>query len=82
MKDEEYEVLDELYFVQRFDFLKSELSFSEAVLKNILQSLYAKGWIKILADIDTEASKDQIAQIEFNNFFFLATKSGLLAHNT
>jgi len=82
MTDEEFEILDELYFVQKYEYLLAELNLTKDALVQNLINLYHKGWIKILSDVDLEATKDQVAAANLENYYFLATKKGLLAHNS
>ncbi|MEQ8239061.1 MAG: hypothetical protein RIA69_07595 [Cyclobacteriaceae bacterium] len=82
MTDEEFEILDELYFVQKYEYLFNELNLTKDVLVENLIALYHKGWIKILSDVDLEASRDQIKPANLEKYYFLATKKGLLAHNS
>lgn len=81
MTDEEFEILDQLYFVVSFDQLKSELDFQEDQLLNELTGLYHKGWIKILKTVDDEVSAVP-DPTTLKQCFFLATKKGLQAHNS
>ncbi|MCS6821569.1 MAG: transporter [Microscillaceae bacterium] len=85
MTEQEYEVLDELYFVQTFAYLAKQLPhYQEIELRNILIQLLAKGWIKCL-DAHTKQPLDtQEIDLETNyqTYAYLATKSGLLVHNS
>lgn len=82
MSDEEFDVLDELYFVQPFSYLKEELSMEDDELKNVLGSLLKKGYIKCLFNMNDEVFEDQLNfDSEFKNYHYLASKKGLLAHN-
>jgi hypothetical protein len=62
MSDLEFEVIDNLYFVQRFEALIKEVEIDEKIMQKILE-----------ADVWTK---------NYSNYFYLATKKGLLAHNT
>lgn len=82
MTDQEFDVLDELYFVVPFSHLRQELDLEEEELKNTLQSLWKKGWIKCFLNASEEARPDEInLENRFSEYFYLASKSGLLAHN-
>lgn len=83
MSDAEFDVLDQLYFVTRLDHILEELDIQPKVLIQTLTELYKKGWIKILETVDDDVSVDKI-DLENNagNYFYLATKEGLLAHNS
>ncbi len=83
MTDEEFDVLDELYFVIKYGDLLEETGLPSEQLIQVLQSLYSKGWIKIMETVDDELSASEIdLKNSAGSYFFLATKSGLLAHNT
>lgn len=83
MTDEEYEVMDELYFVHDFDELQDLVAKDDAALVPILESLFEKGWLKVQSDIDSEVPKDDVdIRLYFNKYYYLASKQGLLAHNT
>ena len=82
MTDQEFDVLDELYFVQPFDFLVSELELDNEEIKTTLRGLLDKKYVKCFSSIDQEVF-DQ--ELDFDNkyaeYYYLATKAGLLAHN-
>lgn len=82
MSDEEFDVLDELYFVQPFSYLIEELQMEEDDLKQVLRSLLQKGYIKCFFNMNDEVFDDQLNfEEEFKNYHYLASKKGLLAHN-
>lgn len=82
MTDQEFDVLDELYFVQTYDDLKSELDFDDATLISILKSLVANAWIKCYSAMDEEVFGEQIDLTHnYGRYLYLATKKGLMAHN-
>lgn len=84
MSDEEFDVLDELYFVQSFSDLLILTEKSADQLAPVLKSLYEKGWIKVMENVDDEIPKDKLDfdSLQNQESFFLATKNGLMAHNT
>jgi len=84
MTETEEDILDELYFVTSFKALSQMLTLDERSLCTHLQSLASQGYIKCLyPDPDTEIEFDD-AQFDerCNSYYFLATKAGLLAHNS
>ncbi|MGD1840576.1 MAG: transporter [Thermonemataceae bacterium] len=82
MTDLEYDILDELYFVNPFRSLIEELDMAEQVLKPLLWQLLQKGWIKCMSPKGDETITDlSNFEQEYKNYHYLATKSGLLAHN-
>lgn len=83
MTDDEFLVLDELYFVQSYAQLEKEVEVSPEELLTILRGLFEKDWIKVMNTIDDEMTVDQINwEIAGKTYFFLASKNGLLAHNS
>lgn len=83
MTDEEFDVLDELYFVISFEELKETTLMPEEKLISVLKSIYSAGWIKVMETVDDELPKSAIDLTnKASDYFFLATKSGLLAHNS
>ena len=83
MTDQEFELLDELYFVISYQELKKNLAWDSNVLESNIKALVQKSWIKIMRNQDVEI-EDKLA-LELTNFeacYFLATKEGLMKHNT
>ena len=83
MTDNEFDLLDELYFLQSYPYLVKTLNMSEDVIHSTLDILLKKGWIKCYIspteEIDFDISK---FEKEYWNYHYLATKAGLLAHNS
>ncbi|MFD2203952.1 hypothetical protein [Shivajiella indica] len=81
MTDDEFDLLDELYFVQHFDYLKDALGWEDQRLLTTLQSLHEKSFIKCLIGPDDEI----FSKVNFLNqgkqLYYLATKKGLMEHN-
>lgn len=80
MTDQEFDVLDELYFVIAYDALKATLHYSDEEIQSCLKSLWNKGYIRCLAN-----AQEEVLQPDFNKlttYHFLASKAGLLAHNS
>ncbi len=83
MTEKQFDVLDELYFVQSFKDLMQLTALKENELKSCLRELIIKGWVKCLDHSNMEAILDQPdMESNFQNYYYLATKAGLLAHNT
>jgi hypothetical protein len=82
MSDREFDLLDELYFVQEYAFLQDSLGWEDHLLMETLTSLYVKGMIKCLSAPDEERFDQVDIFNEGKSLFFLATKKGLMAHNT
>lgn len=83
MSENEFDVLDELYFVQPYNYLDENCGLSENELVETLSELFQKRWIKILKNVDEEEEIDRVdIKNKFRSYFYLATKKGLLKHNT
>ncbi|MBF9254817.1 hypothetical protein I2I11_16045 [Pontibacter sp. 172403-2] len=84
MSENEFDILDELYFVTSYPDLKSTLSLSDEEICAALQSLIRKGYVKILyPDQDTEhAYVEADFGRQCREYYFLATKAGLMVHNS
>lgn len=83
MTNEEFDVLDELYFLQSFGSLEKAVNLSEAELVRILQLLIEKGWVRGFANPEDEIRYEKNRfRVEYRNYYYLASKEGLLAHNS
>ncbi|TAE75595.1 MAG: hypothetical protein EAZ85_02035 [Bacteroidetes bacterium] len=83
MTDLEFDILDELYFVQSYTELQEKLNFSDNILKKNLQNLIEKTWVKCFNTNREEIFEFNIVDFEknFATLHYLATKEGLLQHN-
>lgn len=84
MSENEFDILDELYFVTSYPDLKSALSLNDEEICTALQSLIRQGYVKILyPDQDTEYAYDETSFGKHcQAYYFLATKAGLIVHNS
>jgi hypothetical protein len=80
--DQEFDALDELYFVTSFQQLLQTLDWPVDELKLVLQTLLQKDWIRCYLNHSEELLPQEV---DFENcyqtYYYLATKAGLLAHN-
>lgn len=83
MTDLEFDVLDELYFVQSFADLQKETALEANTLKKVLEEMYHKGWVRCMKgpEGDDQYSVQDFPE-DFSTIYFLASKEGLLAHNS
>ncbi len=83
MTDFEFDVLDELYFLQPYSYLIETVKMDEEDMKSTLRELLDKGWVKCYKSPSEELD---IEDVDFENSFakyhYLASKAGLLAHNS
>ena len=82
MTDLEFDVLDELYFVTPFAQVLRMLEITDEELKNTLRNLIRKGWVKCFKTVSEQVEEEDLDfENEFQEYYYLATKEGLLAHN-
>jgi len=80
--DQEFDVLDELYFVTSFQQLLQELEWPADELKSVLETLLEKEWVRCYLNHSEELLPQEVDfQKSYNTYHYLATKAGLLAHN-
>lgn len=83
MSDLEFDVLDELYFVQSFSDLRAVLQWDDPVLRDTLEQLYHKGWIRCYTSPTEELFGEDIdLETQYHTYYYLASKAGLFAHNS
>lgn len=83
MTDREFELMDELYFVQSFQELQEECDMDEQELKQLLKGLVSKGWVRWMTSRSDENPESQVFHESLlQEYYYLATKAGLLAHNS
>ncbi len=83
MSDLEYDIVDELYFVTNYLSLKNNLKLSHELIFDGLKSLLDKEYIIYFTEIDgIENPKIDFTEKSMQNLLFLASKKGLLAHNS
>lgn len=83
MSDKEFQVLDELYFIQSFQELLVLTDLNEDELKTILEDMLAKGWVKSMKSREgEEPASEEDYLTHYASYHYLATKAGLLAHNS
>jgi hypothetical protein len=83
MSDKEFDVLDELYFLQSFASLEKLLPYGGRELAEILENLIVKEWVRCYKAPDDEIKFDKSGYWEeYHKYYYLASKEGLLAHNS
>ena len=84
MTDTEFDILDELYFVSSFSDLAQKTGQSLAELERNLRSLLEQDLIRSYwPDPDTELAYEESSFAAIvRDSYFLASKEGLLQHNT
>ena len=81
MTQEEFDVLDELYFVTGYDDLMNRAGVDEAVLIQTVIGLVEKGWVECYA-ISGEPIPESEVELpsSIKKYGYLASKEGLFAH--
>ncbi|MEQ9466670.1 MAG: hypothetical protein RLN88_04610 [Ekhidna sp.] len=83
MTDEEFDIIDELYFVTAYNDLKEATGFSDDQLKKNLMEMTKKGWVRVYKSVDEQSELEKLdLDKDFQSFFYLASKKGLFEHNT
>lgn len=82
MSDLEYDVLDELYFLIHFKELTTAIGLGDDDLKPVLMKLHRKEWLRCYTEPEMELNENEIdLEVNFRNYYYLASKEGLTAHN-
>ena len=82
MSDLEFDVLDELYFLIHFNELLTNTGLDDEDMKPVLAKLLRKGWLRCYIEPEEEVNTQDIdLEIKFRNYYYLASKEGLVAHN-
>ncbi|TVP44763.1 MAG: hypothetical protein EA341_16225 [Mongoliibacter sp.] len=81
MTEEEFDLLDELYFVQPYSYLSETLGWDDEKLLTTLKSLHQKAFIKCLSAPDEELFDQVDVLNKGKDLFYLASKKGLMEHN-
>ena len=81
MTEDEFDLIDELYFVISYQELKSQIGWEENQLNQILKSLFDRGWVRLFEDPDGTSDCEEWPD-KLDGLFYLASKAGLKAHNS
>jgi hypothetical protein len=85
LSDIEYDILNAIYFVEPFQTIKEECRAPEKVVADVLKQLIAR---KLVSPMQFDEEKQEYVRTYFHDsdnmhaFHYLATKDGLLAHNS
>jgi hypothetical protein len=82
--DQEFDILDELYFVISFQELTRNLSWPAADVLPVLKDLIAKEMVKCIDPQSEEEMELSLTDLDkqYQKILFLATKKGLMEHNS
>ena len=83
MTDIEFDIIDELYFLQPYEYLIRALKLKDGTLKDALYDLVSKGWVRCYSSPTEEVFFEKSSfEKDYWNYHYLASKEGLLAHNS
>jgi len=83
MTEIEFDVLDELYFLQSYRYLINTLNMEDGALKETLFELIEKGWLRCYSSPTEEIQVEKsVFEKKYSDYHYLASKAGLLAHNS
>ena len=83
MTDREFELMDELYFVQSFAELQKSCQMEAGDLEQLLMVLISKEWVRWMESRTDDLPGDKpFKEEQMQQYYYLATKAGLLAHNS
>ncbi len=82
MTNQEFDILDNLYFLTSFNTLAENCGLPDKTLKESVWGLIEKEWVLCHQNRDEEINptKEEF-ESTFSNYHYLASKKGLLAHN-
>lgn len=82
MTDEEYLVLDELYFITDFEDLADRTKIPKETLIQMLIDFHAKGWVRCFSRHGEEIyNPSEVDRNTFRKYRYLISKEGLIAHH-
>ena len=82
MKETEYEILDQLYFVTSYEELVALMDRDDEELNSTLWEMIKKGWVKCLDGPENEIKITKNAFLKnYQKYQYLASKQGLMEHN-
>ncbi|MEQ8907518.1 transporter [Ekhidna sp.] len=83
MTDEEFDIIDELYFVTAYNDLREATDLSDDQLRINLIRMANKGWVRVYKNVDEESEIEQLdMEKDYRSYYYLASKKGLFEHNT
>ena len=80
MTPHQADVLDELHFPCTFYELQKQTNIDKESMRQTLQQLWQKGWVKCFEEANEEPILEPDWQQGAERYKFNATKEGLLAH--
>lgn len=82
MTNQEFDVLEELYFLTSYQVLKENCRIDPTEINELLWHLIEEEWVLCHRNHDEEIEPTKTEfESQFGNYHYLASKKGLLAHN-
>lgn len=82
MSHDEFDALDELYFIKSLEELSEVLGWDESKLTQVLKDLWNQGFIKVYAQLqELDNPSPYFEKNQWASLQFIASKKGLLEHN-
>lgn len=84
LDDLQFDILDVIYFVEPLEHILEEVDAPRAVVIDELRTMIDRGWVQVMIHDDDKGDYVRTGIFDSDNldeFFFLATKEGLLRHN-
>ena len=76
-------ILDELYFLISYEELRQKVDLTEEVFRSALGKMVDKQWVRCYKKVDEDLDWEDVDfENQFANYHYLASKAGLLAHNS
>jgi len=83
LSENEFEVLDELYFVVSYQELANTLDMDQETLKQVLGKMIEKRWVKCFTGPEQDIDYRDVDFLnQFDKYHYLASKEGLFVHNS
>jgi hypothetical protein len=83
LTEAEFDLIDSLYFTLSFEQLQKDLDWEENVIRTELKKAMERGWVKALVKGTEEEIYDfSIIERNYTEYLYLATKKGLMVHNS
>jgi hypothetical protein len=84
LNDAQFDILDQLYFVEPFNRIVEDTGLSPAVVKDELRNLIAMRYVQVMrfdAGVQDFVRSTMYDADNMNDYAYLATKEGLLKHS-
>ena len=80
----QFEILDSLYFVETFEHVLEESGTTRPIVVDELRTMIDRGWVTVMLYDEEKGDYTRTSIYDtdnMNEYFYLASKDGLLKHN-